>query len=547
MTSTPLANFPLDCWIQTLEYLPTRDLDNLSRVSRDTRASTEAFLYRSIHWDWKNPPIHKIMLLLRTISERPELAYYVWHVSLVWWDVEQSSKETGVFIPKGNIDWTKITLQCRPALRWARKVVRDAKFPEKLHAKLLARLFHGDAYFYATLLVSQLHNLRSLRLDFSFVLEGGFPGEMLHHSLFGNAPPGVLTRFSRLEMVDYGSNSPLTELNYRNNSNLHGSYQFMPWFHLPSLKILEIWLHNVEGICVFSRQMPKTSLNLSNLRSLVIAKSSVLAADIARLLSQVPYLESLHLGMGYQCREIAEFFKEPERLLRSLETSSQTMKHLSLGLELLPCCTETFRLRVTNGTGGNPFHGILNKFPKLQTASLPLNFLTGWETTAYELQDVLPPTLEALHIRSDLWRNSGLIEFELETLKALKLFLRHKENGTHPLLRTFSYPKQHEYDEDEIHALGLEASFDFLVQREAIHLFSFRRGYKVFSRYDDCAPGFMLKSATCVDNVVYWLPWPFVRVDELPASMPRESISTFSNPRDSTDANLPDLESIDSN
>ncbi|KAJ5502553.1 hypothetical protein N7463_005427 [Penicillium fimorum] len=520
MASTPLANLPRDCWLQMLECLPKDDLNSLSRVSHDVRASAEPFLYRSIHWDWQHPQVHKILLLFRTISERPELTYYIWHISFVWWNVESHKGE--IAIPKGKLNWVKTMLEFRPTLRRARKVVRDAKFPANLDAKLIRRVNDGDAYVYATLLVSQLHNLHSLRLDFSFVLEGGFPGEMLHHSLFGNAPPGVLTRFSKLEMVDYGSNLPLTE--FRESARPGKTYQFIPWFYLPCLKILEIWLPNVEGISVFSGQMPRTPLRFSGLRSLVIAKTAVLPENIAILLSQLPYLESLHVGLAYKCRATIEFLKRPECLLRSLETSSQTIKHLSISVELLPCCIANFRLRLSD-QASKPFRGMLKRFPKLKTASLPLNFLIGWGDTAYELQDELPLTLEALHIRPDLWPDSELMAFEMATLVALESFMRHKEDGSHPSLTTFSYEGLHGCDVHELNALGLLAAqfnYSYLIKREAMHLFCLRRGYDLFSRYSDCTTGFMLKHAMWEDNVAYWFPWPFAGLDELPASMPRE-------------------------
>ncbi|KAJ5529490.1 hypothetical protein N7527_002883 [Penicillium freii] len=526
MDSTPLASLPYDCWLEILQRLPQQDLNNLSQVSRDTRVSAEPFLYRSIHWDWKNPPIHRILLLLRTISVRPDLASYIRHVSLVWWDVE-SQEGTDICIPKGEVNWGKMMLQFRPTLRWARKVVRDSKFEARLDTQWITRLFDGDAYVYATVLISQLHNLRSLRLDYSFVLEGGFPGEMLHHSLFGNSPPGVLSRFSKLEMVDYGSNLPLKKPRDDKPIKIGRACQFVPWFHLPSLKVLEFWLHGVEGICVFPGQMPKRSLNLSNLRSLVIAKTRVLPEDIAALVSQVPYLESLHVGLAYRCRATAEFLRDPTSLLRALETSGQAIEHLSISVELPSCCIETFRLRMADDAG-KPFRGMLKRFPKLKTASLPLNFLIGWGPTYYELKDVLPPTLEALHIRPDLWGAAHPIIFEMETLRALEIFMEYKQRGSHPSLRTFSYLGKNEYDEQELIDMDFPDGFKYshLIKREAMYLFCLRKGYNLLSQYGDCTPGFMLRSVTSVDNVVRQFPWPFVGVDELPASMPRYSRTT---------------------
>ncbi|KAI2710262.1 hypothetical protein CBS147332_5963 [Penicillium roqueforti] len=517
MGTTPLASLPRDCWLKILEYLPNQDSNNLSKVSHDTRASTEPFLYRSIHWDWQHPPIDKILLLLRTISERPELASYIWHVSLVWWDVE--SQRTEVTVPEGRAEWNKMMLEYRHTLIWARKLVRDANFPANRDIRWLGRLFDGDAYAYATVLILQLHNLRSLRLDFSFVLEEGFPGEMLHHSLFGDAPPGMLSQFSKLEMVDYGSNFPPTEL--RDNIKLPRSCQFIPWFYLPSLKVLEIWLLSVEGISVLPEKTPKIPLNLSKLRSLVISKTSLLPEEIASLLSQVPYLESLHVGMVYKCRATAEFLKAPECLLRSLETSSQTIEHLSISLELLPCCLQAFTLRVRN-QAGKAFCGMLMKFPKLKTASLPLKFLIGCGTPSWELRDVLPSTLEAIHISHDLWPALGLTEFGMQTLKAFELLMRHKQDGSHPYLNTFSYQGMLQFD-DELNAVGFlsRSNYIYLVKQEAMHLFCRRKRYNLFSRYSDCTHGFMLRGVILVDNVVYRLPWPFVGVDELPTSMPR--------------------------
>ncbi|KAF7530322.1 hypothetical protein PCG10_003693 [Penicillium crustosum] len=525
MDSTPLASLPHDCWLEILERLPLQDLNNLSQVSRNIRVSAEPFLYRSIHWDWKNPPIHRILLLLRIISMRPKLASYIRHVSLVWWDVE-SDKGTEICIPKGEVDWGKMMLQFRPTLRWARKVVRDAKFEAKFDTKWITRLFDGDAYVYATVLISQLHNLCSLRLDYSFVLEGGFPGEMLHHSLFGNAPPGILSRFSKLEMADYGSNLPLKRPRDGEPIKIGRARQFVPCFHLPSLKVLEFWLYGVEGICVFPGHMPKMSLNLSNLRSLVIAKTRVLPEGIAALVSQVPYLESLHVGMTYRCRATAEFLRDPQALLRSLETSGQAIEHLSISLELPSCCVETFRLRMAD-EAGEPFRGILKRFPKLKTASLPLNFLIGWGTTPYELQDVLPFTLQALHIRPDLFAtpHPHPIFFELETLQVLEAFMVHKQRGSHPSLRTFSYQGKSEYDEQELDAMGFPGGLGYahLIKREKMKLLCLRKRYNLLCRYGDCTPGFMLRSVTSVNNVVYKFPWPFVGIDELPASMPRYS------------------------
>ncbi|KAJ5787676.1 hypothetical protein N7457_002666 [Penicillium paradoxum] len=497
MVFTPLTELPRDCWLQILEYLPQRDLNTVSRISRDLHVSAEPFLYRSMHWDWKFPPLEKILLLLRSISERPELADYIWHVSMVWWDADSAGDE--ICVPKARVDWTKASLRFRPTARWARKLVRDASFSTELQDTWFKRLSPSARLFFCDGTGSSWDNVASFSLR--------------------QSTPGALTSFSKLEMVDYGSNLPLMALD--ETVDFGDNHQFVPWFHLPALKVLEIWLQSVEGVCVFPEQEAEMSLNLSNLRSLVLARSSVLPEHLAMLLSQVPLLESLHVGTAFKCLATTNLLVEPELLLRSLETSCRTLKHLSISLELLPCCWENFHLRVEDGVNNAPFYGILRKFEKLQTLSLPINFIIGWHTMTYDLQDVLPPTLEALDLRTDLWPSSDLAEFEFATLKALETLMRLREIGYYPSLTTFSYQGLDEYFDDEMNEVGLHPSFDLVVKREALLLYCQRKGFEMYSRYSDWTPAFMTRKVEWVNNVVARFPWPFVQIDGLPARMPQ--------------------------
>lgn len=70
---------------------------------------------------------------------------------------------------------------------------------------------------------------------------------MLRHALF-IAPEGVLSTFNSLEIVDYGGNARIQEeIRAIGDPDWH-SQQFMPWFHLPSLRSLCIWIRSMDGI-----------------------------------------------------------------------------------------------------------------------------------------------------------------------------------------------------------------------------------------------------------------------------------------------------------
>jgi hypothetical protein len=507
MASTPFDLLPHDCWVQVLEYLSQRDLNFLSRTCRDFNAITTPYLYQSFHWDWKYPPVQKILLLLRSISERTELANHVWHLSLVWWDA--TLERTQVWIPQGCAEWANVRRQLEATLRWARDIVRDARFPPKLADKWDQGLSAGDPYACATLLLSQLHNLRSLRLDFSFALTGGLPGNMLHHSLFGNAPPGVLTQLMKLEKVDYASNIPLVLVNH--NFDFGKNYQFMPWFHLPSLKVLEMWLKSVRGVCPSPlEKTPSPTLDLSKLCTLVITRSTLPCDYLATLISQVPYLRSLHIGTVLPCIMTTECYLQSYRvLLDALETSSKTLEHLSVSVELFRCCKD----KVWAGAdeiNHEHFHDLLRKFRKLKMLSVPLRFLIDWDDMLGPTKCPLPENLEEIDLRVDLWKRADWARYEDIAINTLAAWIEQRGHGTYRSLRTLSYE-------------GLTTEppeFQLFLKRQALHLFSMREGVEMFARGSDWTPLFMIRMVEFVNNVPVGLPWPFVHAEELPVRMP---------------------------
>lgn len=139
-------------------------------------------------------------------------------------------------------------------------MIKKAEFPEKAVPKWNSAIEDGNAYALVAILLSQLHNLVSVQLDYTFVWQSGFPGLMLRHALF-SAPNGTMSKFAHLAIVDYGGNVPLSE----EEEPLCGHYpegypacdpsQFMAWFHLPSVVSISIWLRNFQDVIT----SPKTT------------------------------------------------------------------------------------------------------------------------------------------------------------------------------------------------------------------------------------------------------------------------------------------------
>lgn len=190
-------------------------------------------------------------------------------------------------------------------------VVELARFPSP--SKWTDALKDGDPYAYGAILLSQLPNLRTLRLDYSFIWQSGFPGLMLKHALF-SAPEGTLPRFTDLQVADYGSNAPPAEpFDMDDALPTHGfppcdPDQSIAWLYLPSLRSLEIWLRCLKGLdaSLLGRHGDE-AWNLGNLHSLVLARSTIGGActkiAVTHALAEIPACRTglLSNGKPSQC------------------------------------------------------------------------------------------------------------------------------------------------------------------------------------------------------------------------------------------------------
>lgn len=145
-----------------------------------------------------------------------------------------------------------------------------------------------------------------------------------------------------------------------------GSYyldQFVCWFCLPSVRHISIWLRDNASL----EGLGNKKLNLPQLQTPILARSTASAQSIASLLTQTRSLKSLHLGLAYDWHT-QTVLEGSEFIAQALESISETIENFSMGLEYYP------RLNGSPHDDENkthllvPFHGILKKSPHLQTA-----------------------------------------------------------------------------------------------------------------------------------------------------------------------------------
>lgn len=423
-TPRQVQSLPIDCWLGILEHLDPVDLPSLTLVSQSFYTYTQPLLYHTISWEWNTVRRVRILQLLRSILRNPELTLYIKHVDMLSAE-NRSSHGKWEDLRVNETDWDFVLANYGDVVQQAQAIVYTAKFPEA--ALWSEALQYGNVYAFVSIFLSQLHNLQSLRLDFTFVWKSGFPGLMLKHALL-SAPEGSLSNFNSLTTVDYGSNVPMSE---NRHLGLYGPYyidgyplcdpnQFMAWFHLPSIRSLSIWLQRSQDVITSQQQA-----NLRHVHTLIIARSTIQEEEVPCLLSQMPALRRLHLGIAYRWPKSA--LTNGSCIIEGLGLARESIEKLSLSLEYYPAKPRNFALDYNSKDCmlRLPFRGFLKKFPQLISAELPAHLLILNEDDAVNLGSLLPSTLQELCLHQDNLRHSGEWYSESQIYAAAENFLPH--------------------------------------------------------------------------------------------------------------------------
>jgi hypothetical protein len=481
-----LETLPQDCWVQILDEISPSDAASVVATSRGLQVSSESSLYHRVDIDWTRPPLKRVLILFRVIHKRPDLAEQIHHVSMVTSKLvyPAAEPEDEWELPQIDGDWGQLSSLFQDEVNAARDIIIKAQFPSS--GMWIRALEHGDPYAFVAVLLSQLHNIRSLQLDHTFVWQAGLPGLMMKHALL-SAPENTLSRFSQLSVVEYGLNVPGprkyldTRWDFIDAFPVCDPDQFAGWFYLPSLKSLEIWTQNLEDISnELSKPAESSKLaHLAQLKRLALTESSVDEDDVRKLLSHLSSLKSLHLGLVYPSQDKELYYnccspqpplKKKGVLLEGLMSVKDTVEHLSISVELCPVWWPAVwgAIERDNGTpqeSFKPFKGVLMQFPLLQTAELPAVMLFGWtHADAPALSELLPPTLRKLAIRDNLQQTEDY-EWETDQVgEAIQKFLPFAPSVT-PMLNTItmrSFGIGEEGDLDPDHSIGARSTCEKL-------------------------------------------------------------------------------------
>ncbi|KAI9877136.1 MAG: hypothetical protein M1830_004711 [Pleopsidium flavum] len=388
------THLPVELWDLILHHVAQKDLATLNSVCETLHILTEPLLYAEIRWtegepsevSQRSPRIH---LLLRSILNRPELAFHIKHAHFrsyfVFMHWEQPNlipslwQDDGVgsgFTPK--------------EMATAEGLIERAKLcPKKEWREELQR---GASDVIIAILLSQLSKLERLDLE--------VPGQTDERPLVGSifrqaltsAPSALgLPRFESLKAVD-------VSVDGRNIYCFHPKIDFdtqvASLFDLPAVESLTIsWLAPEPPIWPGRQPITPT------LTTLIFKNSRLDENILGQLLAATPNLKRLECPLAYDV-EIDEYCR-CAKLRSALEQIETTIESLTISVKFWSSGEKDETWGLYPGVVGSI--GSMKEYTRLKHLEMPLVVLLGWYPDyAPWLWDVLPEQLETICCRDDM-------------------------------------------------------------------------------------------------------------------------------------------------
>jgi hypothetical protein len=272
---------------EIVSHIPTGNRKELSALSCSTkrlRAVVEPHLYRNVRFDYegkcddirKQLPVH---LLLCTLVHRFGLFSLIEHLELhsdaYHYPHTPSDLESFVFWEPGNESALFNT-----GMELAITLIHSFNPPSK--DQWIQGLHDCSFKFCTALLLSQLVNLKKLFLHAVFCKPDGFVPLAFHHSYTRNSN-ALFPNIEHVEKDTFNWGPGYCQLTTLN--------EFLPFFYLPSLKMLRIVMPDVVSV-VPSLWSGRGSPVISNLTSLVLTYFKGSVKCLGQILYATPNLKS---------------------------------------------------------------------------------------------------------------------------------------------------------------------------------------------------------------------------------------------------------------
>ncbi|PWI66053.1 hypothetical protein PCL_05531 [Purpureocillium lilacinum] len=392
-----LVSLPVELLQEVLSLLEDDALCALCGTCQTLRAYAEPFLYESITYtfysnddkDIPGPP--SIDGLFTAIWRRPELAAYV---------------KRAYFVVTGDSLYFDTELRELPPSEehvdsWVEAIL---DLDESLQDRISEEVVSGNVGALTAVLLSRLHNLEVLEMDFTVPCSSDAIADVLKASA-SPSTSGNASGFQQLEELRVINNRDGRVLRYDDSQSIPDAL-----LHLPNLREAEIILQ--EPVAAPPAEDP---ILLNNLTRLSILNAGASPKDLASILKFTPQLETLEYFLGQDFEELkndrryrCEYRNEWAAFAEAVSTVAGSLKELIISVDwahIDDYPPEDMDTDWVNGIWERRGRiGSLKSLVCLKRLEVPIVALLGWEpsTAPDRLQDILPMGLRELCLRDDL-------------------------------------------------------------------------------------------------------------------------------------------------
>lgn len=380
MAAKSLLGCPEEVRLAIIELIPPSDLAALSLACKDLQRLIEPYLYSRINITWSYNTQAPLMLLIRTLLDRPGLGRFVRVLRLDGDDF---------YNPDGESEYEPPTLPpCPlPLSKFLEAVTNTGVLPivdEIWTTQVQAG--KGDAT--TALLLSMLPDLTCIHLGPNFTVQTRFLGKMLRFILCERPERFQSQRmFQNIRKVTLSPRANESTDLTTNNAN-----DVLPLFYLPSVEHLSLSIDNPDTFTWPSKEPPEAT-SLSTLEVFRLRENG-----LEELLSSVKGLKKLRWHWFYRpdldqaaSTEVVDF----NVMNKALSHARETMEELEIIADTHPAISwGDFE------PAGVDLRGYLDltNMNRLRKLSVPWAFMVGFEPSEPSkcLEMMLPQKLEEI-------------------------------------------------------------------------------------------------------------------------------------------------------
>lgn len=377
--------YPNEVIFSILTFCSSADLLSLSRVNKRLNELANPVIYSSIQFTWTKLVTPPVIIFLRSILSRPQLAEHVQHLTLEGDLSFYRCWNSNSPLPK--LSWT----EAEATLGLATGLVNKLQLPYT--EDWIRELCEGTMDAIMAFLLARLPKLRSLVVAENYTWELERMGAMFRSALYKEAPVSWLSGFHQLEEVSVSMHEMYRSVNI--------TPRLLPFFYLPSIRALDLVL---EDPVTFA--WPAGTPNITNLCSLKL--QHIREPALKCILSATPNLRVLDwefvLSESQVLKQASEHLLDPaladlDVIVDALTPVRATLVDLTIRASVRRSMSLYEPVVQIRGSLAG-----LVEFDKVERFAVALPFLAGEiiPNNSFRISERVPRNIRTLVVRNDL-------------------------------------------------------------------------------------------------------------------------------------------------